>query len=180
MNSPTSRTAHSALWHRCTTDSCTTWRFTRPEHSMAGHCARVWAVPGPSEAAQQRPRTTNDDHQEREPTAPDQRKHRSPRSLARPRARRSRFRDHAPELRGRRGSGASSWPGIRVPSGRASVSGQAVETAHWPRSAVVGPAVVGRTSKSKMAVGRYSEQQALGMSTIPLMRPSMGAAPRIR
>jgi hypothetical protein len=28
-----------------------------------------------------------------------------------------------------------------------------------------------------MAVGKYSEQHALGMSTTPLTRPSIGAAP---
>jgi hypothetical protein len=35
-------------------------------------------------------------------------------------------------------------------------------------------------SKSKIAVGTYSEQQALGMSTMPLIRPSMGAEPSSR
>jgi hypothetical protein len=51
------------------------------------------------------------------------------------------------------------------------------DTAQLPRSARTGPVVVGRTSKSKMAVGKYSEQHALGMSTTPLTRPSIGAAP---
>lgn len=32
---------------------------------------RSWAVPGPSEVAQQRPMTTNDDGQAHEPTAPE-------------------------------------------------------------------------------------------------------------
>jgi hypothetical protein len=32
-------------------------------------------------------------------------------------------------------------------------------------------------SVSKMAVGKYNEQQAFGMSTTPLIRPSIGAAP---
>ena len=54
------------------------------------------------------------------------------------------------------------------------------ETAHDPRSADVGPAVDGVMSKSKIAVGRYSEQQALGMSTTPLTLPSIGAAPSSR
>jgi len=53
-------------------------------------------------------------------------------------------------------------------------------TALLPRSVLLGPSAVGRMSKSKMAVGRYSEQQALGMSTTPLMRPSIGAAPSSR
>lgn len=57
---------------------------------------------------------------------------------------------------------------------------QAVDSAHLPRSAFIGPAAVGRTSKSNMAVGTYSEQQALGMSTMPLMRPSMGEEPSSR
>ncbi len=34
--------------------------------------AEVWAVPGPSEVAQQGPMTTNDDHQTLDPTDPDQ------------------------------------------------------------------------------------------------------------
>src|SRR5215216_5650353 len=53
-------------------------------------------------------------------------------------------------------------------------------TAHCPRSASLGPSAVGRMSKSKIAVGTYSEQQALGMSTMPLMRPSIGAEPSSR
>jgi hypothetical protein len=64
--------------------------------------------------------------------------------------------------------------------GAAAGSGQAVANAHWPRSAFIGPAGVGRTSKSNMAVGTYSEQQALGMSTTPLIRPSMGEEPSSR
>ncbi|WP_316741813.1 restriction endonuclease [Streptomyces sp. MK7] len=36
------------------------------------HRPRSWAVPGPSEVARQWPMTTNDDHQEHEPTAPHQ------------------------------------------------------------------------------------------------------------
>lgn len=54
-----------------------------------GRRAVVWAVSGPSEGARQWPMTTNDDHQAYEPTAPEQRKPSSPRSPARPRARRS-------------------------------------------------------------------------------------------
>src|SRR5258705_448881 len=53
-------------------------------------------------------------------------------------------------------------------------------TAHRPRLVLFGPAALGRMSKSKMAVGRYSVQQALGMSTIPLIRPSIGAEPSKR
>lgn len=49
--------------------------------------------------------TTNGNHQAHEPTASDQQKPSSPRSPARPRARRSRFGEHAPDLRGKRGSG---------------------------------------------------------------------------
>jgi hypothetical protein len=49
-----------------------------------------------------------------------------------------------------------------------------------PRSAETGPSLLGRTSKSKMAVGRYSEQQAFGMSTTPDTRPSIGAEPSSR
>lgn len=51
------------------------------------------------------------------------------------------------------------------------------DTAQLPRSARTGPLAVGRMSKSKMAVGKYNEQQAFGMSTTPLTRPSIGAAP---
>jgi hypothetical protein len=54
------------------------------------------------------------------------------------------------------------------------------DTAQRPRSARSGPVVVGRTSKSKIAVGKYKEQHALGMSTTPLTRPSIGAAPSNR
>src|SRR5262245_29050334 len=42
-----------------------------------------------------------------------------------------------------------------------------------------GPAALGLISKSKISVGIASVQQALGMSTMPLMRPSTGAVPRI-
>jgi hypothetical protein len=49
----------------------------------------VWAVPGPSEATRQQPKTTNDDHQVPGPTASGQQKPSSARSPARPRARRS-------------------------------------------------------------------------------------------
>jgi hypothetical protein len=52
--------------------------------------------------------------------------------------------------------------------------------AQLPRLAETGPAVVGRISKSKIAVGKYSEQHALGMSTTPLILPSIGAAPSSR
>jgi len=42
-----------------------------------------------------------------------------------------------------------------------------------------GPDAFGRISKSKISVGMASVQQAFGMSTMPLMRPSHGAVPRI-
>lgn len=42
-----------------------------------------------------------------------------------------------------------------------------------------GPALFGRMSKSKISVGTATVQHALGMSTIPLTRPSTGAVPRI-
>jgi len=35
-------------------------------------------------------------------------------------------------------------------------------------------------SKSNIAVGRYSEQHAFGMSTTPETRPSIGAEPSSR
>ncbi|CFP65304.1 Uncharacterised protein [Bordetella pertussis] len=38
---------------------------------------------------------------------------------------------------------------------------------------------MGRMSKSKISVGMASVQHALGMSTMPLMRPSTGAVPRM-
>ncbi len=53
-------------------------------------------------------------------------------------------------------------------------------TACMPRSATTGPRTLGLTSKSKTATGRYREQHALGMSTMPLIRPSMGAEPSSR
>jgi hypothetical protein len=53
-------------------------------------------------------------------------------------------------------------------------------TAQLPRSVLTGHEADGRMSTSKIAVGRYNEQQAFGMSTAPLTRPSIGAAPRIR
>ena len=43
----------------------------------------------------------------------------------------------------------------------------------------VGPLAFGRISKSKISVGNASVQHAFGMSTIPLIRPSTGAVPRI-
>ena len=48
-----------------------------------------------------------------------------------------------------------------------------------PDTFLVGPEAFGLMSKSKMAVGMASVAQTLGMSTIPAMRPSTGAVPRI-
>jgi Kef-type K+ transport system membrane component KefB len=45
---------------------------------------------------------------------------------------------------------------------------------------VLGPSLLGRMSKSNIPVGRYSEQHAFGMSTMPEMRPSIGADPSRR
>jgi hypothetical protein len=42
-----------------------------------------------------------------------------------------------------------------------------------------GPDAFGRISKSNISVGIASVQQAFGMSTMPLMRPSTGAVPKI-
>ena len=49
-----------------------------------------------------------------------------------------------------------------------------------PWSAICGPSLFGLMSKSKISVGRYSEQQAFGMSTTPDTRPSIGADPSSR
>src|SRR5919202_2334165 len=76
---------------------------------------------------------------------------------------------------GGRCSGRATGPDLPAPGARPAVGYDV--TAHCPRSALLGPSAVGRMSKSKIAVGRYSEQQALGMSTMPLMRPSIGAEP---
>jgi hypothetical protein len=54
------------------------------------------------------------------------------------------------------------------------------ETAQLPRSDLIGPDADGLMSMSKIAVGRYNEQHAFGMSTTPLTRPSIGAAPSSR
>ncbi len=48
-----------------------------------------------------------------------------------------------------------------------------------PLTFFVGPDALGLMSKSKMAVGMYSDTQAFGMSTTPLTRPSMGAVERM-
>jgi hypothetical protein len=42
-----------------------------------------------------------------------------------------------------------------------------------------GSVVDGSRSPSKVDVGSYSVQQAFGTSTMPLMRPSTGAVPRM-
>ncbi len=44
----------------------------------------------------------------------------------------------------------------------------------------LGPMALGRMSNAKISVGSYKVQQALGMSTIPLMRPSTGARAVLR
>jgi hypothetical protein len=95
----------------CTVDcpttvaDCRRLRFRRaPSKVLAvSRTRRSWAVSGPSEGARQWPRTTNGDHQAHGHTVSEQRKRRSPRSPARPRARRSRVCDHASRLRLRRG-----------------------------------------------------------------------------
>ena len=43
----------------------------------------------------------------------------------------------------------------------------------------VGPLAAGSTGKSNISVGIASVAQAFGISTMPLMRPSTGAVPRI-
>jgi hypothetical protein len=48
-----------------------------------------------------------------------------------------------------------------------------------PRSMLRGPAVDGLMSNAKIAVGVASVQQALGISTMPLIRPSTGAVLRM-
>jgi hypothetical protein len=47
-------------------------------------------------------------------------------------------------------------------------------------SGIIGTgALLGRMSMAKISVGMASVAQALGMSTIPLIRPSTGAVPKI-
>ena len=48
-----------------------------------------------------------------------------------------------------------------------------------PLTPANGPEAVGVISKLKISVGKYSVAQAFGISTIPLMRPSTGAVPRM-
>src|SRR5262245_53578352 len=48
-----------------------------------------------------------------------------------------------------------------------------------PETILVGPFAFGRMSNSNISVGIARVQQALGISTIPLMRPSTGAVPKI-
>lgn len=69
---------------------CRRLRFRRVASKVpaASRARQGWAVSGPSEVARQWPMTTNDDHQAHKPTAPDQQIPSSPRSPARPRARR--------------------------------------------------------------------------------------------
>lgn len=49
----------------------------------------------------------------------------------------------------------------------------------FPSTALIGPSAPGRMSKSKISMGRASVAQALGISTMPLIRPSHGAVPRM-
>jgi len=51
--------------------------------------------------------------------------------------------------------------------------------ASLPRSAATGPSAFGVMSNSKASIGTASVQQALGMSTIALIRPSHGAQLRM-
>lgn len=48
-----------------------------------------------------------------------------------------------------------------------------------PLTTRTGPSFRGRMSNSKISVGSHRVHQALGMSTMELIRPSMGAVPRI-
>jgi hypothetical protein len=48
-----------------------------------------------------------------------------------------------------------------------------------PLTIFVGPLAFGLMSKAKISVGNASVAHAFGMSTIPLMRPSIGAVPKI-
>src|SRR5262249_45368533 len=68
-----------------------------------------------------------------------------------------------------RAAGAAAPPQI-VPQA-------AFDTSEPAATLRVGPAAVGRMSNSKMSVGMASVQQALGISTMPLTRPSTGAVP---
>jgi hypothetical protein len=48
-----------------------------------------------------------------------------------------------------------------------------------PFSILIGPLALGLMSNAKISVGIASVAHALGMSTMPLMRPSIGAVPKI-
>ncbi len=94
----------------------------------------------------------------------------------RPHALRVACRGRAP-LRARSESSSRTAGRDRGPA--AARRGQEV-TQTCPRSRRCGPCPPGRMSSSKISVGRNTEQQALGMSTTPPMRPSMGEVPRMR
>lgn len=53
------------------------------------------------------------------------------------------------------------------------------QSATWPLPIGVGPLLVGVSSPSKIAVGTYSVQQPAGVPPTALIRPSIGAVPRI-
>ena len=77
-----------------------------------------------------------------------------------------------------RSAGGSPGKGHRpAPGDRRSI--QLVLATSAPETAFVGPEAFGRMSKSKISVGIARVQQAFGMSTMPLIRPSTGAVPRI-
>jgi hypothetical protein len=58
-------------------------------------------------------------------------------------------------------------------------SAQSAFAKSTPETCLLGPALLGLMSNAKISVGIASVAQALGISTMPLMRPSTGAVPKI-